>query len=70
MFTGAYEDFNWEISEGMVRVESKNPRIGFLKAFGPVNPMTTEQAQWAAQGRIDLNRAELEQLEAEMADRL
>ena len=41
-----------------------NPRIGLLKRYeAPVSLNNAEQAQWFAQGRIDVHGDELAQLE-------
>ncbi|MYE14250.1 MAG: hypothetical protein F4X99_21825 [Gammaproteobacteria bacterium] len=59
-FGGAYGDYEWEITGRTLRVIARGR--GVLKEFGPVFVTTDEQAQYAAQGRIDLNREELEAL--------
>lgn len=59
-FGGAYGDYEWEITGRTLRVIVRG--CGVLKEFGPVFVTTDEQAQYAAQGRIDLNREELEAL--------
>lgn len=56
-FGGAYGDYQWEIAGRTLRVIARG--CGVLKEFGPVFVTTDEQAQYAAQGRIDLNREEL-----------
>ena len=62
-FGGAYGDYEWEITGRTLRVIVRG--YGVLKEFGPVFVTTDEQAQYAAQGRIDLNREELEALRRE-----
>ena len=57
-FGGAYGDYQWEIAGRTLRVIARG--CGVLKEFEPVYVTTDEQAQYAAQGRIDLNREELE----------
>ena len=59
-FSGIHGDYQWEILGRTLRVIVRG--CGVLKEFGPVYVTTDEQAQYAAQGRIDLNREELEAL--------
>ncbi len=59
-FAGVHGDYQWEIEGRTLRVLV--PRLGTLKEFEAVYVTTDEQAQYAAQGRIDLNRDELEAL--------
>ena len=59
-FSGVYGDYEWEILGRSLRVIARGR--GVLKEFEPVYVTTDEQAQYAAQGRIDLNREELEAL--------
>ena len=63
VFAGVHGDYQWEIDGRTLRVIL--PRLGVLKEFEAVYVTTDEQAQYAAQGRIDLNREELEALRRE-----
>ena len=62
-FGGIHGDYHWEIHGRTLRVMA--PRAGVLKEFEAVYVTTDEQAQYAAQGRIDLNREELDTLRRE-----
>lgn len=64
-FGGIHADYQWEITGRTLRVIV--PRLGVLKAFDAVYVTTDEQAQYAAQGRIDLNRDELDALRRDRA---
>ena len=64
-YNGLYAGFQWEIAGRTLRVFSARPRIGLLRVFENVNAVNSEQAQWSAQGKIDLNLEELRRLEKE-----
>ena len=64
-YNGLYGGFQWEIAGRTLRVFSARPRIGLLRVFENVNAVNSEQAQWSAQGKIDLNLEELRRLEKE-----
>ncbi len=64
-FAGIHADYQWEITGRTPRVIV--PRLGVLKEFDAVYVTTDEQAQYAAQGRIDLNRDELDALRRDRA---
>jgi len=62
-FIGQYGDFNWEIENGELTVESRFRKIGFLKKYmHPLHTTHAEQAQYQAEGRINLDREELDRL--------
>ena len=64
-FAGIHADYQWEITGRTLRVIV--PRLGVLQEFDAVYVTTDEQAQYAAQGRIDLNRDELDALRRDRA---
>ena len=62
-FIGQYGDFNWEIENGELTVESRFRKIGFLKKYTqPIHATHAEQAQYQAEGRINLDREDLDRL--------
>ena len=62
-FIGQYGDFNWEIENGELIVESRFRKIGFLKRYKePIHATHAEQAQYQAEGRINLDREALDLL--------
>ena len=62
-FIGQYGDFNWEIENGELTVESRFRKIGFLKRYAePIHATHAEQAQYQAEGRINLDREALDRL--------
>ena len=62
-FIGQYGDFNWEIENGELIVESRFRMIGFLKRYTePIHATHAEQAQYQAEGRINLDREALDRL--------
>ncbi|MCE2461665.1 MAG: hypothetical protein J4F38_12925 [Pseudomonadales bacterium] len=63
-YNGVYGDFEWEIVGRTLTVFSRSRRIGVLKVFENVNAINSEQAQWSAQAKIDLNLDLLHDLEA------
>ena len=67
-YSGVYGDFQWEIAGRTLKVFSTHPRVGLLRVFENVNAVNSEQAQWSAQGKIDLNLAELRRVEREKGD--
>ena len=69
-FISQYGDFNWEIENGELTVESRFRKIGFLKKYRqPIHAAHAEQAQYQAEGRINLDREELDRLVGENASR-
>ena len=67
-YNGVYGDFEWEIVGRTLKVFSKQRRIGMIKVFENVNAGNSEQAQWSAQAKIDLNLDLLHGLEAAKID--
>lgn len=68
MYSGLHGAFEWDLEGGELIVSSRNPRIGRLKTFeAPTSFNNAEQAQWFAQGRIDVHGEELAALEAARA---
>ena len=63
-YNGIHGDFEWEIVGRTLRVFSSQRKIGLLKVFENVNAINSEQAQWSAQGKIDLNLDLLRQIQA------
>ncbi len=63
-YNGVHGDFHWEIVGRTLKVFSGRRRVGLLKVFENVNAVNSEQAQWSAQAKIDLNLDALRQLEA------
>ena len=66
-YSGVHGDFQWEWRGQMLHVFSAKPRIGVLRTFENVVAQNSEQAQWAAQARIDGNLDALLRIEAEKA---
>ena len=66
-YSGVHSDFHWEWRGQTLRVFSAKPRIGVLRTFENVVAQNSEQAQWAAQARIDRNLDALLRIEAERA---
>lgn len=64
-YNGVHGDYHWEITGRTLRVFSAKQRVGHLATFENVNAINSEQAQWSAQVKIDLNRAMLWRLEAD-----
>ena len=54
-YNGVYGDYEWEIVGRTLKVFSCQRRIGLPKVFENVNAINSEQAQWSAQAKIDLN---------------
>ena len=64
-YNGVYGDFHWEVVGRTLKVFSGKRRVGLLKTFENVNAVNSEQAQWSAQAKIDLNLDTLRQVEAD-----
>ena len=64
-YNGVYGDFHWEVVGRTLKVFSGKRRVGLLKTFENVNAVNSEQAQWSAQAKIDLNLDALRQVEAD-----
>ncbi|MCY4013403.1 MAG: hypothetical protein OXG82_11880 [Gammaproteobacteria bacterium] len=64
-YNGVYSDFHWEVVGRTLKVFSGKRRIGLLQVFENVNAVNSEQAQWSAQAKIDLNLDALRQVEAD-----
>ena len=67
-YNGVYGDFDWEIVGRTLKIFSRQRRIGLLQVFENVNAINSEQAQWSAQAKIDLNLDLLQGLEAAKID--
>ena len=66
-YSGVHGDFHWEWRGQTLHVFSAKRRIGALRTFENVVAQNSEQAQWAAQARIDRNLDALYRIEAEKA---
>ena len=66
-YSGVHGDFHWEWRGQMLHVFSAKRRIGELRTFENVVAQNSEQAQWAAQARIDRNLDALYGIEAQRA---
>ena len=66
MYSGVYGNFQWEIHGRTLHVFGQRRRLGELATFENVNAVNSEQAQWSAQTKIDLN---LDALERSIAER-
>ena len=64
-YNGVYGDFHWEVEGRTLKVFSGKRRVGLLEVFENVNAINSEQAQWSAQAKIDLNRDALCRVEAQ-----
>ena len=64
-YNGVYGDFHWEVVGRTLKVFSGKRRVGLLKTFENVNAVNSEQAQWSAQAKIDLNLDALRKVEAD-----
>ena len=64
-YNGVYGDYHWAIAGRTLTVFSAKPRVGQLATFENVNAINSEQAQWSAQAKIDLNLPMLRRLEAD-----
>ena len=65
-YGGVYGDFQWEVEGRTLTVFGPRRRLGTLATFENVNAVNSEQAQWSAQAKIDLN---LDDLRAVLAER-
>ena len=65
-YGGVYGDFQWEVEGRTLHVFGPRRRLGKLATFENVNAVNSEQAQWSAQAKIDLN---LDDLRAVLAER-
>ncbi len=63
-YNGVYGAYHWEIVERTLKVFSAKRRVGLLATFENVNAINSEQAQWTAQAKIDLNLNALAHCEA------
>ena len=63
-YAGVHGDFHWEVEGRTLKVFSAKRSIGLLQTFENVNAQNSEQAQWSAQAKIDLNLNMLYALEA------
>ena len=63
-YNGVHGDYHWEIAERTLKVFSAKRGVGLLATFENVNAINSEQAQWSAQAKIDLNLDALARLEA------
>ena len=64
-YNGVHGEFHWEIVGRTLKVFSGKRRVGLLDIFENVNAVNSEQAQWSAQAKIDLNLDALRQREAD-----
>ena len=65
-YGGVHGDFQWEVEGRTLTVFGPRRRLGKLATFENVNAVNSEQAQWSAQAKIDLN---LDHLRAVLAER-
>lgn len=63
-YNGVHGAYQWEIVERTLKVFSAKRHVGLLATFENVNAINSEQAQWAAQAKIDLNLDALARCEA------
>ena len=63
-YAGVHGDFHWKVEGRTLKVFSAKRSIGLLQTFENVNAQNSEQAQWSAQAKIDLNLNMLYALEA------
>ena len=66
-YNGIHGAFHWQVVDRTLRVFSAKRRIGLLQVFEHVNAANSEQAQWSAQAKIDLNLEALRGIEAHKA---
>jgi len=64
-YNGVHGAYHWEIVGRTLKVFSSRRRVGLLAVFENVNAVNSEQAQWSAQAKIDLNLDTLRRLEAD-----
>ena len=61
MYVGLHGEYAWELVDGELRISSVDARVGELLSLpAPTAFNNAEQAQWFAQGRIDMNLDALE----------
>jgi amino-acid N-acetyltransferase len=64
VFSGLHGDYEWDLINGKLLVSSRNRKVGSLRTFdAPRSFNNAEQAQWFAQGRIDIHGDELARIE-------
>ena len=66
MYSGVYGTFQWEIHGRTLHVFGQRRGLGRIATFENVNAVNSEQAQWSAQTKIDLN---LDMLERSVRER-
>lgn len=64
-YNGIHGAFHWQLEGRTLRVFSGRRRVGLLRVFENVNAINSEQAQWSAQAKIDLNLEALRRIEAD-----
>ena len=64
-YNGVHGAFHWQVEGRTLRVFSARRRVGLLRVFENVNAINSEQAQWSAQAKIDLNLDALRRIEAD-----
>lgn len=69
-YNGVYGAFHWEVQGRTLHVFSAKRRVGLLRSFENVNAQNSEQAQWSAQAKIDLNLDALRDIEAAKLSKL
>ena len=63
-YNGIHGAFHWQVVGRTLRVFSGKRHVGLLQTFEDVNAANSEQAQWSAQAKIDLNQNALRRIEA------
>lgn len=63
-YNGIHGAFHWQVVGRTLRVFSAKRGVGLLQTFEQVNAANSEQAQWSAQAKIDLNQDALRRIEA------
>lgn len=66
-YNGVHGAYHWQIVGNTLRIFSAKPSIGLLATFERVAAINSEQAQWSAQGKIDLNLPMLRECETAKA---
>ena len=66
-YNGIHGEFHWQIVGRTLRVFGAKRRIGLLRTFANVDAQNSEQAQWSAQAKIDLNLDALREQAANIA---
>ena len=64
-YNGVHGNYHWEIVGRTLKVFSGKRSVGLLEFFENVNAINSEQGQWSAQAKIDLNLNALQQREAD-----